>query len=116
MLPIPTTADEIELAVPADAYDTSAGWRAINWVEEGEGGLKGVGVPEGGVVAFRVRGDEGWGVEWPRYDDEEEEEEGMEGMEEDAGGKGKGREGGNGRDSEGGGGYGVAVEGEALVV
>ncbi|OBT87444.1 hypothetical protein VE02_04677 [Pseudogymnoascus sp. 03VT05] len=81
LTPLPDSSKDLELAVPNDPYDTTAGWREIDWAgEEGEGGMKGAGVMEGGVVAFRVKGEVGWGVEWPRYDEEEEE-----GMEEDVG-------------------------------
>ncbi|OBT72160.1 hypothetical protein VF21_08769 [Pseudogymnoascus sp. 05NY08] len=77
LTPLPDSAKDLELAVPNDPYDPAAGWREIDWAgEEGEGGMKGCGVGEGGVVAFRVRGEVGWGVEWPRYDEEEEEGEG----------------------------------------
>ncbi|OBT43406.1 hypothetical protein VE00_05711 [Pseudogymnoascus sp. WSF 3629] len=105
LTPLPKSTKEIELAVQNDPYDPAAGWREIEWDgEEGEGGMKGCGVGEGGVVAFRVKGEVGWGVEWPKYDEEEEMEEmeegeggeeGGEGMEEEVvvrGGKGKGRE------------------------
>ncbi|KFY76336.1 hypothetical protein V499_03979, partial [Pseudogymnoascus sp. VKM F-103] len=46
LTPLPESVEEIELAVPNDAYDPAAGWREIDWVEEGGEGMKGVGVAE----------------------------------------------------------------------
>lgn len=86
-IPIPDNAEDVVLAVPLDVYDVEKGWRQLSGAGNDALGLKAspksVGVKDGGVLAFRFRGeDEGDGddeegeeetgefvVKWPSYDE-----------------------------------------------
>ena len=95
-----TNPEDIEFGVPLDKRDLGKGWVELEIPEEdadeadvAEGGAKekkgrgrptksletvnksplGAGLKDGAVLAFRWKGDEGWDVDIPVYDDAAEE-------------------------------------------
>jgi ribosomal protein L12E/L44/L45/RPP1/RPP2 len=83
-IPIPDDIKDVALAVPVDNHDISKGWKALDGTSGKDAiGLKAspksVGVKDGGVLAFRFRGEDEGG------EDEEEEEGGEEEEEEEEG-------------------------------
>lgn len=82
-VPLPHSMDEIQLAIPKEAGNLHSGWKSIEIDDDdedkpgkGKTGLKncpkGVGLREGGVLAFRF-GDaveeDDWPVKIPSFDD-----------------------------------------------
>ena len=104
-IPIPDDIKDVALAVPVDNHDISKGWKALDGTSGKDAmGLKAspksVGVKDGGVLAFRFRGEDEGGeeeeedeeedaerqeflVEWPSYDETYGEEPDGEDMEMD---------------------------------
>lgn len=58
---------ELELALLKEANDPASGWVQID--EDDDITIKEAGLRDGGVVAFRWRGEKEWGVRFPSYED-----------------------------------------------
>ena len=86
-VPLPQSEDEIQLAIPNKAGNLASGWNSIETDEEdeekpskGKSGLKncpkGVGLKEGGVLAFRFGdavAEDDWPVTIPSFEDHDRE-------------------------------------------
>ncbi|KAB8304127.1 hypothetical protein EYC80_003547 [Monilinia laxa] len=92
-IPLPSTIQDIALALPRDAQDPKKGWTELDLgLGDTPGGL---GLRDGAVLAFKFLGDDeeterGFDVRWPSYEEmygdveEEEGDEDVEGGGEDA--------------------------------
>ncbi|KAA8574706.1 hypothetical protein EYC84_003956 [Monilinia fructicola] len=95
-IPLPSTIQDIALALPQDAQDPQKGWTELDLgLGDTPGGLA---LRDGAVLAFKLLGDDaeterGFDVRWPSYEeiygDEEEEEEEEGGDDEDGEGGGE---------------------------